>query len=239
MIKRSVNEFDKGLQFRHKLVGCDTNDVTQMMWHTCDFPLFEGPLSIHCVSGIPLFIRILLLCLLYPLWYLTLRFDSFLMADSTYPLFPIISFIGFIIALIPLPWHLQAWNSGTCYYMMWASLACLNQFVNSVVWAGNAVNWAPIWCDICWFFETINNQLLFADLVSCSNSHHSSRICWPSCLLVVYQPTFIPDRQWRGQQIWSCRGESNHISTNYTWPPEKNRRHGQYFSTRLSAFSFH
>ncbi|KAF8060134.1 fungal pheromone STE3G-protein-coupled receptor [Lyophyllum atratum] len=70
------------------------------------------------------------------------------MLDPTYPLFPIFAFIGFVVALIPLPWHLQAWNSGTCFYMFWASLACLNQFINSVVWAGNAINSAPIWCDI-------------------------------------------------------------------------------------------
>ncbi|GLB44318.1 putative pheromone [Lyophyllum shimeji] len=70
------------------------------------------------------------------------------MFDPTYPLFPIFAFIGFVVALIPLPWHLQAWNSGTCFYMIWASLACLNQFINSVVWANDAVNRAPIWCDI-------------------------------------------------------------------------------------------
>lgn len=69
--------------------------------------------------------------------------------DPTYPLFPIFAFLGFILSLIPLPWHFQAWNSGTCFYMMWASLACLNQFVNSIVWRGNILNPAPIWCDIC------------------------------------------------------------------------------------------
>jgi len=33
--------------------------------------------------------------------------------------------------------------------MIWTGLACLNQFINSVVWNGNAVNRAPVWCDIC------------------------------------------------------------------------------------------
>ncbi|KAJ8502461.1 hypothetical protein ONZ45_g11738 [Pleurotus djamor] len=70
------------------------------------------------------------------------------MADPTYPLYPTFAFLGFILSLIPLPWHLQAWNSGTCYFMLWSALACLNQFVNSVVWHGNALNPAPIWCDI-------------------------------------------------------------------------------------------
>nr|AGG68705.1 putative pheromone receptor [Flammulina velutipes]QPK40832.1 putative pheromone receptor [Flammulina velutipes] len=68
--------------------------------------------------------------------------------DPTFPLFPIFAFLGFILPLIPLPWHLLAWNSGTCYYIFWSSLACLNLFVNSLVWHNNALNPAPIWCDI-------------------------------------------------------------------------------------------
>ncbi|KAI0920339.1 hypothetical protein AcV5_010105 [Taiwanofungus camphoratus] len=70
------------------------------------------------------------------------------MSDPTYPLFPVFAFLGFVLALVPLSWHLEAWNSATCYYMIWASLACFNKFVNSVVWANSALNPAPIWCDI-------------------------------------------------------------------------------------------
>ena len=71
--------------------------------------------------------------------------------DDPYPLFSVFAFLGFILVLIPLPWHLHAWNSGTCYFMIWTSIACLNQFVNSIVWADNALNPTPIWCDICMF----------------------------------------------------------------------------------------
>ncbi|KDQ50562.1 hypothetical protein JAAARDRAFT_141682 [Jaapia argillacea MUCL 33604] len=70
------------------------------------------------------------------------------MADPTNALFSAFAFIGFIITLIPLPWHLEAWNSGTCYFMIWTSLGCLNQFINSIIWRGNALNSAPVWCDI-------------------------------------------------------------------------------------------
>ncbi|TDL26939.1 STE3-domain-containing protein [Rickenella mellea] len=69
-------------------------------------------------------------------------------SDPTYPAFPIFSFIGFVLALVPISWHLQAWNGGTCLYMLWASVACLNYFINSIVWHGNALNPAPVWCDI-------------------------------------------------------------------------------------------
>lgn len=50
--------------------------------------------------------------------------------------------------MIPLPWHLQAWNSGTCLFMMWTAAGSLNLFINSIVWHQNAIDWAPVWCDI-------------------------------------------------------------------------------------------
>ncbi|KAF9789562.1 fungal pheromone STE3G-protein-coupled receptor [Thelephora terrestris] len=70
------------------------------------------------------------------------------MTGLLYPLFPVASFLAFVLVLLPLPWHLEAWNSGTCYYMMWTALACLNQFVNSVIWANDAIDRAPVFCDI-------------------------------------------------------------------------------------------
>ncbi len=39
--------------------------------------------------------------------------------------------------------------------MIWTGLACLNQFINSIVWRGNAINWSPIWCDISAKFATV------------------------------------------------------------------------------------
>uniref|UniRef100_A0A0W0FUR9 Putative STE3-like pheromone receptor STE3_Mr5 n=1 Tax=Moniliophthora roreri TaxID=221103 RepID=A0A0W0FUR9_MONRR len=63
-------------------------------------------------------------------------------------LFSSLSFLGFVLVSTCLPWDLQAWNAGACLYILWTSLACLNQFVNSVVWTGNVVNRAPIWCAI-------------------------------------------------------------------------------------------
>ncbi|THH02337.1 hypothetical protein EW026_g493 [Hermanssonia centrifuga] len=70
------------------------------------------------------------------------------MADPTYPLFPIFAFLGFVLGLVPLPWHLQGWNAGTCIYMFWVSFGSLIQFVDSVVWHGSYANVAPVWCDI-------------------------------------------------------------------------------------------
>ncbi|KAF7312246.1 Pheromone B alpha 1 receptor [Mycena indigotica] len=66
--------------------------------------------------------------------------------------FSAFAFIGFVLSFIPLPWHLQAWNVGTCLYMIWTGLACLTLFVNSIIWHNNMLDWAPVWCDISTHF---------------------------------------------------------------------------------------
>ncbi|KAH9484589.1 Pheromone B alpha 3 receptor [Psilocybe cubensis] len=63
-------------------------------------------------------------------------------------LFSTFTFIGFLMCMVTFPLQLEAWNSGTCVFMVWAALGCLNQFINSIVWNHNYVNRAPIWCDI-------------------------------------------------------------------------------------------
>ncbi|KAF8149756.1 pheromone A receptor-domain-containing protein [Mycena galopus ATCC 62051] len=68
--------------------------------------------------------------------------------DPFYPAFQIFSFLGFVFVLIPLPWHFQAWNSGTCLFMIWTALSCLNGFINSILWANSVEDFAPVWCDI-------------------------------------------------------------------------------------------
>lgn len=65
--------------------------------------------------------------------------------------FAVFSAIGLVLSLIPLWWHLELCNVGTCMFMIWTALACLVYFVDSIVWSGNTVNRAPVWCDICAF----------------------------------------------------------------------------------------
>jgi hypothetical protein len=93
------------------------------------------------------------------------------MTDFAWPLFPIVALLGTVLPLVPLTWHLQAWNSGTCYYMIWASILCLNQFVNALVWHGSAIDFAPVWCDIC---ECIAADVprMFCLLFMCSVPYH-------------------------------------------------------------------
>lgn len=62
--------------------------------------------------------------------------------------FSAFSFIGFVFCCIPLRRHMQAWNIGIVLNMAWTGLACLNFFINSIIWNDNLDNPAPIWCDI-------------------------------------------------------------------------------------------
>ncbi|KAI5887454.1 B pheromone receptor-like protein 1 [Schizophyllum commune H4-8] len=68
--------------------------------------------------------------------------------DPTYPLFPILAFLSSVLALLPVPFTLQVWNTGACALAAWAATACLLSFINSVVWSGNVMNTVPAWCDI-------------------------------------------------------------------------------------------
>lgn len=119
------------------------------------------------------------------------------MVEPFYPLFPIASFSAFVLVLIPLPWHLQAWNSGTCFFILWTSLACLNQFVNSVMWANDALNRAPVWCDICKLWPPFLRFLrIFSHALGLS-SHpgHVGRRSWDSRLVPVHHAEATRYRQ--------------------------------------------
>ncbi|KAF8136054.1 pheromone A receptor-domain-containing protein [Mycena galopus ATCC 62051] len=67
--------------------------------------------------------------------------------------FSMFAFIAFLCSTIPLPWHLEAWNTGTCLYMIWTALANLILFINSIIWNGNVLDSAPVWCDIATHFQ--------------------------------------------------------------------------------------
>ncbi|KAJ7189820.1 putative pheromone receptor [Mycena pura] len=62
--------------------------------------------------------------------------------------FSTFSFLGLVLSLIPLRWHLEAWNVGTCMFMIWTALGNLIFFINSIVWSGNVIDWSPTYCDI-------------------------------------------------------------------------------------------
>ena len=85
--------------------------------------------------------------------------QPFLMTISN-TVFTVFSGIGLTLSVIPLWWHLASRNVGTCMYAVWTALTCLVFFVDSIVWDGNTINRAPVWCDIC------TSRYPFARLVS-------------------------------------------------------------------------
>ena len=121
---------------------------------------------------------------------LALSFVAVMHADPTYPLLPVFAFLGFVVGLIPLPWHLQAWNAGTCVYMIWASFACLIQFVNAIVWKETALSVAPVWCDICECPIFLRATFEFSWTVDSDEIHHRGRR-WHTCLDPLHQQTSL------------------------------------------------
>lgn len=115
------------------------------------------------------------------------------MTDPTYPLFPVLAFFGFIVVFLPLPWNLRAWNSGTCFFMLWTGLACLNEFVNAVVWAGNTFNPAPVWCDISKLRISLFPYFFKANIIYTSHETHDRSFSRDSCLFAVHQSPLVHD----------------------------------------------
>lgn len=111
------------------------------------------------------------------------------MSDLQYPAYSVLALISAVVVLIPLPWHLEAWNAGTCLYMIWTSIACLNFGINTIIWHNNALNPAPVWCDIC-------TSIAFSGYSS-HHSQHSSIPGYSRCLcgytfcIAVYQPSAV------------------------------------------------
>jgi len=66
------------------------------------------------------------------------------------------------LCAIPFYWHLEAWNTGTCLYMIWVGLGCLVQCINSIVWDKNMINRVPVYCDITTRFQVALNVAISA-----------------------------------------------------------------------------
>jgi len=124
--------------------------------------------------------------------------------------FTVFSGIGFIISLIPLPWHLEAQNVGTCLYMIWTALACLTYFVNSIVWSGNTTNWAPVWCDISMFTHLFRYSILTSEKSTFFSCSHPSRCC--RRLAHLWFPHRSSPLQYHFPYRWDAQSERGALS---------------------------
>lgn len=69
--------------------------------------------------------------------------------DPTFPLVPIANFLACIIVLLSLSKSMfQSWNVGVCSFAIWMVATSLIKAVDSIIWAGNVENVAPVWCNI-------------------------------------------------------------------------------------------
>ena len=112
------------------------------------------------------------------------------MYDLGYPAFPVLSFVGFFLVLIPIPTRSSACNIGICSYIFWISVACVNLFVNSLVWRDSAINYSPIWCDICEYRRLV----LFwssTDMVSTSHPDRRRRVSSYTRSIALHQPSTL------------------------------------------------
>src|SRR2546430_17602501 len=63
-------------------------------------------------------------------------------------LFTASTFLSVILSLIPLGFHIQLGNSSAILMTMWVALTNSILFVNSVLWANDLNDKAPVWCYI-------------------------------------------------------------------------------------------
>ncbi len=105
--------------------------------------------------------------------------------DPTYPVYPIVSFLCFFLVLSPLPWQFRAWNTGTCMYILWTATGCLIWFINSLVWHNNAIDWAPVYCDICPFLTSYSYPTLIFFESSATRIVTGTAVAIPACSLCI------------------------------------------------------
>ena len=68
-----------------------------------------------------------------------------------YPGATALNFIFGALLLLYLPLQIRARNIGLSFFILWVSALCIAYGANTVVWRDNALNSAPIWCEICVF----------------------------------------------------------------------------------------
>ena len=71
--------------------------------------------------------------------------------DPTFPLVPVINFVSALLVLIPFTIGLlcRSWNLGVWVSALWIIEQSISTGVNTILWANNVDDLAPVWCDIC------------------------------------------------------------------------------------------
>ena len=80
-----------------------------------------------------------------------LQLSASLETMKIYPGATALNFIFGALLLLYLPLQIRARNIGLSFFILWVSGLCIGYGANTVVWRDNALNSAPIWCEICVF----------------------------------------------------------------------------------------
>lgn len=67
---------------------------------------------------------------------------------TPYPITPIASFLGVVLAFLPLVSQIRKLSPAVWGYAFWIAVVNFQTFVNSIIWHDNVNIVVPIWCDI-------------------------------------------------------------------------------------------
>lgn len=107
--------------------------------------------------------------------------------EPTYPLAPIANLIACALVVIPLFRMANApWNTGVYAFALYLVLQSLSTGVNTIVWSRDAVNRAPVWCDICTMFSIAAGGLSITEnLTEASHLQVLVSTGIPACSFVI------------------------------------------------------
>ena len=113
--------------------------------------------------------------------------------DPTFPLIPTLNLLSCILVLLSYSRSMfRSWNVGVCTLAIWNIIACLINVVDTIVWADNVDNKAPIWCDIGIAFQLHHYyELLSADFIR-SYSPCCQLGCHLPCCILHNNPKAFP-----------------------------------------------
>ncbi len=67
---------------------------------------------------------------------------------TPYPITPIGSFVGVVLALLPLISQIRKLSLAVWGYALWIAVDNFQMFVNTIIWHNNVDIVFPVWCDI-------------------------------------------------------------------------------------------
>lgn len=127
--------------------------------------------------------------------------------NPTYPLVPIANFIGCtIVSISLLNMATRTCNTGVYIFSFWVFLLNLSCVVNTIIWANDAKDTAPVWCDLCTFVLALTvSQTAECTFLKASHIGILAGTGIPACSLIttrrLYKITRLQDAMAYRQQV--------------------------------------